>query len=90
MKHLANISEVLTLSSAHKKDGRQLKAEDCDIIKNASIIYDDEKILWVGETSLQLTRPILVLEREQPYQLVSGNVLQGGRKIRKHFIFSIF
>ncbi len=50
MKHLANVNEVLTLESAHKKDGRNLTAKDLDTIKNASIIYDNDSILWVGET----------------------------------------
>jgi imidazolonepropionase len=43
-----NISEVLTLSSAEKKDGRKLIPEDLSIIKNAAVVCVDSKIVWVG------------------------------------------
>ena len=43
-----HISELLTLSSAEKKDGRKLLPEDLSIIKNAAIVCDNSKIVWVG------------------------------------------
>ncbi|OIQ18313.1 MAG: imidazolonepropionase [Bacteriovorax sp. MedPE-SWde] len=43
-----NISEVLTLSSAAKKDGRNLLPEDCSILKNATVVFNSEEVLWVG------------------------------------------
>jgi imidazolonepropionase len=47
-----NIKELLTLSRAHKKDGRNLTPDDLCIIKNASIVVDDHnKILWVGDSN---------------------------------------
>ncbi|MCY4643802.1 MAG: imidazolonepropionase [Bacteriovoracales bacterium] len=46
---LTNISSALTLRTAHKKGGRRLSHEDLDIIPNAEIVYDREKILWLGK-----------------------------------------
>src|SRR5690606_16694391 len=37
--------------SAFKKDGRKLLPEDLSLIKNGAIVFDETKILWVGETS---------------------------------------
>jgi imidazolonepropionase len=50
IKAYTHLNEILTLSSAHKKDGRHLKPEDLSIIKNGAVVFDEEKILWVGET----------------------------------------
>ena len=41
---LNNISEVLTLESAFKKDGRNLLPEDSCIIDNAAVIHNQEEI----------------------------------------------
>jgi imidazolonepropionase len=46
---LKNFNEVATLAQAHHKDGRRLNHEDLGLIKNATIVSDEEKILWVGE-----------------------------------------
>jgi imidazolonepropionase len=43
-----NISEILTLNSAFKKDGRKLLPDDLSIIKNAAVVCVDNKIIWVG------------------------------------------
>jgi imidazolonepropionase len=43
-----NLNQILTLKSAHQKNGRNLKPEDLSIIENSSIIFDDSKIHWVG------------------------------------------
>lgn len=51
MKHYKNISQILTLSSAHSKDGRNLLPSDLSIIEKGSIVFDDEAILWIGQTS---------------------------------------
>lgn len=48
-KYYKNFSEIATLHFAHKKDGRNLHQQDLGLIKNASIICDEEKIIWVGE-----------------------------------------
>ena len=45
-----NLSQVLTLKEAHQKDGRRLEKEDLGKIKNATVVFDKEKILWVGKT----------------------------------------
>jgi imidazolonepropionase len=51
IKIFRNFSEIATLQPAHVKDGRNLKPTDLGIIKNASIVYDNEQILWVGPDS---------------------------------------
>jgi imidazolonepropionase len=49
IKIFRNFSEIATLAGAHHKDGRRLNLEDLGLIKNGSIVFDAEKILWVGE-----------------------------------------
>lgn len=44
-------SQVVTLAPAHKKDGRKLEPSDLGIIENGSMIFDQEKIIWVGPDS---------------------------------------
>jgi imidazolonepropionase len=51
MKAYKNINEIITLNGVEKKNGRYLKPDDLSIIKNGAIVYDQDKILWVGETS---------------------------------------
>ncbi len=46
-----NFSQVVTLAAAHEKDGRYLKPGDLSIIENGSIVFDQDKILWVGPDS---------------------------------------
>ena len=50
LKVYKNFSELMTLERAHHKDGRKLNFEDLGIIKNATLVCDQEKILWVGPT----------------------------------------
>lgn len=47
---LKNIREVLTLQEADKKDGRKLLPSDLSILKDASIVFDDE-IKFIGNYS---------------------------------------
>jgi len=51
LKALTDLNEIVTLKGAHQKDGRGLTSEDLSIIKDGAIVYDETKILWVGETS---------------------------------------
>lgn len=44
----SELEQIVTLRGVHQKDGRKLSAEDLGIIPNASIVFDDDKILWVG------------------------------------------
>lgn len=50
LRALINLNEIVTMKSAHAKDGRKLIPSDLSIIKNGAIVYDDSKILWVGDT----------------------------------------
>lgn len=45
---LTNISQALTLKNAYDKNGRGLVPNDKSIINNASLVFDNEKILWIG------------------------------------------
>lgn len=51
MKAYRNFSQIVTLKDAFNKDGRNLKPEDLSILKNASIVFDENEILWVGKDS---------------------------------------
>jgi imidazolonepropionase len=51
LKALINLNEIATLKGAHAKDGRRLVPGDLSIIKSGAIVYDESKILWVGETA---------------------------------------
>jgi imidazolonepropionase len=51
IKNYLHLNQLVTLQSAHEKDGRSLVATDLDIIDDGAIVFDDEKILWVGKTS---------------------------------------
>ncbi len=48
MKAYRKFSQIATLQGALVKDGRKLKAEDLSIIENGSVVFSNEKILWVG------------------------------------------
>jgi imidazolonepropionase len=50
MKHFSNFNQLATLELAHIKDGRKLLPDDLSIIENASIVFDESTILWVGKT----------------------------------------
>ena len=46
-----NISQIVSLQSAHQKDGRNLQPEDLSLINDGAIAFDKEKIVWVGRDS---------------------------------------
>ncbi len=71
IKIFKKFSEIATLSGAHQKDGRHLKASDLGIIKNASIVFDNEKILWAGADK---DLPEEFMEKDYPEIDVSGKV----------------
>lgn len=48
MKLFRHAEEVLTLQGASEKQGRFVQEADLGLIKNASLLSDGEKILWVG------------------------------------------
>jgi len=50
MRALIHINEIATLASAHQKDGRRLIPTDLSLIKDGAIVFDDEKIHWIGKT----------------------------------------
>ncbi len=48
---LNNISQIVTLTDALAKDGRNLCPADLSVIRNGAIAFDDNNILWVGESA---------------------------------------
>ena len=44
-----NFSQIITLVPAWKKDGRNLTPDDMGVIENASIVFSDREIIWVGK-----------------------------------------
>ncbi len=51
MKVYRHLSQLVTLQSAHAKDGRYLAPEDLSVIEDGAVVFDNEIIHWVGETS---------------------------------------
>jgi imidazolonepropionase len=49
-KVLIHASEILTAKGIRKKDGRHPKEEDLGRIEDGALVYDADKILWVGKT----------------------------------------
>ena len=43
-----HFSQILTLEKAAAKDGRGLKPDDLSVIKDGSIVFNDQEIVWVG------------------------------------------
>jgi imidazolonepropionase len=43
-----NINQILTLRGAYEKDGRYLQPSDLSIIENGAVVFNQDKILWVG------------------------------------------
>jgi imidazolonepropionase len=44
IKAYRNFSQIVTLSNALKKDGRNLSPEDLSIIENGSIVFNGKEI----------------------------------------------
>lgn len=49
MRIYKNLNQIVTMKLAHEKDGRSLKPDDLSIIQNASVVFSNDEILWVGE-----------------------------------------
>ncbi len=45
------INQLATLSGAIDKDGRNLKPEDLGLIDNAALVFNNEEVLWQGNSS---------------------------------------
>ncbi len=51
MKCFKNLNQIVSLKAAYEKDGRNLNPEDLDIISDAAVVFDQDKVLWVGKTT---------------------------------------
>lgn len=50
MKCYINLNQIVTLSSAKNKDGRNLSPEDMSIIHNGAIVFNNNEVIWCGKT----------------------------------------
>ena len=50
MKAYTNLSQILTLENAYIKDGRKLTPSDLSLLSDGAIVFDNEKIHWLGKT----------------------------------------
>jgi imidazolonepropionase len=48
MKVYRHIKELVTMKGALTKDGRRLLDEDLSLLKDGAIVFDEQKIHWVG------------------------------------------
>jgi len=51
MKVYRHLSQLVTLQSAYAKDGRYLVPQDLSVMEDGAVVFDNEIIHWVGETS---------------------------------------
>jgi imidazolonepropionase len=51
MKLITHLNQILTLENAFHKSGKNLKPEDLSLIEDASIVFGNDKIYWVGKSS---------------------------------------
>jgi imidazolonepropionase len=70
MKIYTHLNQLVTLKSAHLKDGRKLKPLDLDILENGAIVFNQDQIIWVG-----LTDDIPLEYLSAPCSNLSGYVL---------------
>ena len=50
IKAYTHLNQILTLEGAHKKNGRHLIHEDLNLIEDGAVVFDSDKIIWVGST----------------------------------------
>lgn len=72
MQIYKNINEVLTLSSAHQKDGRNLLPEDTSVLQNGAIVFDEAEIIWVGDSE---NIPVEYIKKAETVKDLSGYVI---------------
>ncbi len=51
LKAYIHLNQIATLKEAKAKDGRNLLPSDLGIIHDGAVVFDENKILWVGETN---------------------------------------
>lgn len=67
LKCYRDLNQIMTLQKAAEKDGRNLKPEDISVIENGAIVFDANKIHWVGKTQ----------ELPVEYKSISATSLKG-------------
>jgi imidazolonepropionase len=50
MKCYKNFNQIISLKDSHTKNGRGLVPGDLSIIENGAVVFDNNKIIWVGHS----------------------------------------
>jgi imidazolonepropionase len=85
LKIFNNIGELLTLSGASKKDGRNVKESDLGIINKAAIVTCDDEIIWCGSRN-KIPKEFLKIKSEVDLQGLT--VLPGFIECHTHSVFA--
>ena len=83
---LKNISTVLTLEGAAKKEGRRIQESDLGILNNQSIYFDKGIIQWIG--SAKSVPKSLTKTVTKEYDLKGQTVLPGFVECHTHLLFA--
>lgn len=83
---LKNISELLTLEGAEQKDGRRVQERDLSLQKQASILCQDGKIIWIGPHK-KLPRAF-AKKKVKEFDMKGKTVLPGFVECHTHTVFA--
>lgn len=84
---LKNISTLLTLEGAAKKQGRHIREEDLGIQSKAAILIEGNRIVWVGPQR-KLPRSLAAKKNLREMDMKGGTVLPGFVECHTHLIFA--
>jgi imidazolonepropionase len=79
-----DIASIMTMKSAHLKEGRTIVESDLSIIKDACLVVDGGKIKWIGKKS-QLPKTYFKITKKS---LNGFNVYPGFIDCHTHLIFA--
>jgi imidazolonepropionase len=83
---LKNIAELLTLEGAEQKDGRRIQERDLSLQKQASVLSQDGKIIWIGPHK-KLPRAF-AKKKVKEFDMKGKTVLPGFVECHTHTVFA--
>jgi imidazolonepropionase len=87
-----NIYEVVTMSGAAAKEGRRVTADDLGVVRDAAIVADGGRIVWVGPRrnlkAAALKRAGVSLQGAKQVDLRGASVIPGLVECHTHLIFA--
>lgn len=84
---LKNISTLVTLQGAARKAGRHVVEEDLGIQANAAVLFEKDRIVWVGP-SKKLPKEYAKKKSVREYDFKHRTVLPGFVEAHTHLIFA--